>query len=369
VLIGIDASRAVASSPTGTEVYSLNVIRELLRASGDHRFRLYFRQAPLPNLGLTARNAQQRVIGPRRLWTHLGLSWEVVKSPPDVLYVPAHVLPAVRRSRAVVTIHDVGYLDYPEAYTRSRWLYLHWSTAFSAKVATLIIADSYYTKAELVRRYGVEPDKVRVVHLAHEEGLAPVEEKTTLESVRSRYGIDGDYFIYLGTIQPRKNVFGLLRAYAELASRPGKTPKLVLVGRPGWLHEPLFRAVKDLNIESDVVFTGYVPDNDVPALLSGALALVFPSFYEGFGLPALQAMACGTPVIASNVTSLPEVIGEAGLLIDPRRPEQLADTMALIAGDDSLRRELRDRGLERASQFSWKKCAAETLSVLEEAGV
>ena len=368
MLIGIDASRAVAAEMSGTEVYSLNVIRELLKLGNGLTYRLYFRDRPSAELGLGGGHVEHRLIRRRRLWTHVGLSWETTVRPPDLLFVPAHVVPIVRRCRTVATIHDVGYLDYPEAYTRQRWWYLHLSTLFNSRVASLLIADSHATKADLVNRYGVRPDKIRVVYLACDEAFVPADRAEAQETVKRRHGISGNYFLYLGTLQPRKNVPRLLKAFADFKAQTGSDHKLVLVGRKGWLFEPIFRSVRELGIECDAMFLGYLPDSELPALLGGALALVFPSLYEGFGLPALQAMACGTPVIASNVSSLPEVVGEAGLLVDPCDTNELTRAMTRVAGDDGLRWELRQRGLARAKLFSWRKCAAETLEVLLQAG-
>lgn len=368
MLVGIDASRAVAAEMSGTEVYSLNVIRELIRLGSGITYRLYFRDRPSAELGLDGHQVEHRLIRRRRLWTHVGLSWETTADPPDLLFVPAHVVPIVRRCPTVVTIHDVGYLDYPQAYTRQRWWYLHLSTLFSSRAARLIIADSHATKADLVKRYGVRSEKVRVVHLACDETFVPMDAAEARETARKRHGISGDYFLYLGTLQPRKNVPRLLKAFADFKAQTGSEHRLVLVGRKGWLYESIFSAVRELGIERDATFVGYLPDGDLPALLNGAVALVFPSLHEGFGLPALQAMACGTPVIASNVSSLPEVVGEAGLLVDPHDTDALARAMTRVASDEGLRSELRRRGLARAKLFSWKKCAAETLQVLVEAG-
>ena len=366
MLIGVDASRAVAAQMTGTEVYSRNLIRELVQLHSHVRYRLYFREVPPANLAPMSSNIESRIIRLPGLWTHLGLSWEVTRYPPDLLFIPAHVVPAVRRCPTVVTIHDVGYLDHRDAYPRTRWWYLHLSTLFSVRVAALVITDSHATKAELGARYGIGADKIRVVHLACDPSFAPVESPQVLSGVRARYGIHADYFLFLGTLQPRKNIAGLLAAFAEFKAWTGSKHKLVLAGRKGWLYEAIYDMLRKLQLSNDVIFAGYVPDQDLPALISGAIALVFPSFHEGFGLPALQAMSCGTPVIASNVSSLPEVVGDAGLLADPYDPSKLAQAMATVASDGFLRRELRRRGLERARRFSWAKCAAETFKVFEE---
>lgn len=367
MLIGIDASRVLVQQRTGTEVYSLNVIRQLLHIGDGHQFRLYWRESPPASLGFVGPAVQNRVVAMPRVWTHLGLGPEVTANPPSVLFVPAHVVPAVRRCPAVVTIHDVGYLHYPETYTKSRWWSLHLSTRFSASQARLIIADSKATKADLVHHYNIPAEKIRVVYLAGDPIFQPMESAMAIDEVKRRHGIAGEYFLHLGTLQPRKNIDGLVRAFAEFTRTAGNAHKLVLAGRKGWLFESIYRVVQNLGLVDAVVFVDYVSDEDLPALLNGATALVFPSYYEGFGLPALQAMACGVPVIASNVSSLPEVVGDAGLLIDPYDTSQIANSMARIVSDQNLRNDLHQRGLERAKLFSWEQCARETLAVLEEA--
>ncbi len=357
--IGIDASRVARQQRTGTEQYSAYLLEALLRLPTPHRLILYFNRLPDPRPAWLA-GATVRVIPFPRLWTHLRLSWEMLRRPPDLLFVPAHVLPLVRPCRSVVTIHDLGYLFFPQTHTPRRRLELHWSTAWNVRVATRVIAVSQATKEDLVRRYRVPPEKVRVVH----HGVAPRFRPTEDRSAPARYGLPERYLLYLGTLQPRKNLERLLRAYARL---PAAAPPLVLAGGKGWYFERIAATIAELNLGSRLHLPGYIADADLPALLSAAVALVYPSLYEGFGLPALEALACGTPVIAANASSLPEVIGPAGLLVDPLDETALAEAMRRIVEDEGLRRDLRQRGLEQARLFSWERCAHETTAVLEEA--
>lgn len=365
--IGIDASRTAVSHRTGTEYYSLRLINELLAQDQEDDFVLYFRSPPSAIDFAFGDRAKARVIPFPRLWTHARLSWEMLTRPPDLLFVPAHVLPLIHPSRSVVTVHDLGYLYHRHAHRTFDWVYLHLSTRYNARSATRVLADSDATKNDLVLRYGINPDKIATVHLAHDERFRPVEDAELVEATKRKYEIPGPYLLCLGTIQPRKNLAGTLSAYAALKRRLGKAPKLVLVGKRGWLSQGIFKQVRAVGIDDDVVFTGYVADEDLPPLLSGALALVFASLYEGFGLPALEAMACGTPVIASNLSSLPEVVGDAGLLVDPHDARAIADAMVEVCTDANLRQRMREKGLVRASLFSWERCASETLRVLREA--
>ena len=254
----------------------------------------------------------------------------MLAAPPDVLFVPSHVLPVVHPRRSVVTIHDLGYHWFPEAHTAANRRQLDLSTRFNAATAAHVLANSQATKDDLCHVYGTDPDKVTVVHLGRDESLQPVSDPQRLRDVRTKLGIDRDgqprpYLLYVGTLQPRKNLVRLIDAFATVLDLvPGLV--LVLAGQRGWLAEPIYRRVDELGLAGRVLFPGFVDDADLPALLSGALAFVFPSLYEGFGIPVLEAQACGAPVLASNTSSLPEVAGDGALLVDP------LDTAAIAAG-------------------------------------
>jgi glycosyltransferase involved in cell wall biosynthesis len=370
MLIGIDASRAVATERTGTENYSLYLIRALLQAGAAHRFRLYFNQAPAEGLFPRDERVVWRVIPFPRLWTHLRLAWEVLRQPPDVLFVPSHVLPLIHPRHCVATVHDLGYLYYPQAHTRrARW-YLAWATRYNALVARRVIVDSMATRDDLVMLYRADPAKLVLAYPAGTEGLAPVTEVQRLETVRQRYATGARYFLYVGTLQPRKNLDTLLRAFASLVAEGALPPdvKLVLAGKRGWLYDEIVQLARAADLQARVVLPGYVAREDLAALLSGALAYVLPSWYEGFGLPVLEAMACDTPVICSNVSSLPEVAGDAALLVDPHDIVGLAQAMRRVYGDGALRQQLIARGRERVRAFSWQQCAQQVLTTLEAVG-
>jgi glycosyltransferase involved in cell wall biosynthesis len=366
MLIGIDASRATASERTGTENYSLFLIRALLELDQRNQYRLYLNGPPSPDLFPVAENVELRWMPFPRLWTHVRLSLEMAVRSPDVLFVPAHVLPAVHPRRSVVTIHDLGYLRYPEAHTRwSRW-YLRWSTCYNARSAATVMVDSRATLQDLVKHCGTSPDKTHIVHPGCDPAFAEVRDEARVAEVCTHYGVQLPYLLFVGTLQPRKNLKVLLEAFSALVSHDAAT-HLALVGRKGWLYEPLFAQVRQLGLEHRVHFTGYVPQADLPAVISGAHAFVLPSLYEGFGLPVLEALACGTPVICSNVSSLPEVAGDAAILIDPHDTAQLTQAMQRVLENAELRREMALKGLRQARRFSWERCARETLTLIESA--
>jgi glycosyltransferase involved in cell wall biosynthesis len=367
MLIGLDASRTTAARPTGTERYALRLIRSLLALDSPHRCRLYFREPPDPSLLPASSRVEQRLISLPRLWTHLGLSAELLRRPPDVLFVPAHVLPLVHPTPSVVTVHDLGFLHYPEAHPPAQRAYLRWSTGFSARGATRVLADSQATARDLAAHYRIPPDKISVVYPGRDEALVRVDDPARLAAVRAKYDLPQAYLLHVGTLQPRKNLMRLVDAFNKLLDNSKLEIGLVLAGRKGWLYEPIFQRVEALGLAGRVRFVDYVEAEDMAALYSGARAFVFPSLYEGFGFPVLEAMACGTPVICSNTSSLPEVAGEAALLVNPAEVGELAGAMRRVLSDDALRADLVRRGFEQAGKFSWERAARETLAVLEAA--
>ena len=355
---------------TGTEAYSFHLIRAMLEAAPQQRFRLYSDRA-LPQ-ELVASNAEPCVMPFPRLWTHARLSLEMLARPPDVLFVPAHVVPLIH-PRTVVTIHDLGYLYFPQAHPFLTRLYLDRATRWSVQAASHVVADSQATQKDLVRRYRVPSAKITAAYPGCDENLHPVSEPFVVEGVKRLYGITGEYLLYIGTLQPRKNLVRLVQAFSNLKhlhcaqARVSQISnfKLVLAGGKGWLYDQIFAEVKRLGLEGHVLFPGRVIEDDKAALISGATALVFPSLYEGFGLPVIEAMQCGTPVVCSNTSSLPEVAGDAALLIDPLDVDALAEAMARLVGNAALRRTLVERGYIQAQKFSWQACARQVLSVLE----
>ena len=374
MIIGVDASRALRARRTGTERYSLEILRHLLALdeARRHEWRLYVDQPPAPGLFPQASGSLRvvvRVLPGRRLWTHRSLAREVRAHPPDVLFVPAHVLPFRWPGRglppSVVTVHDLGYRYFPEAHTRFQRLYLEWSTRWNAWAARRVIAVSQATAQDLIRFYRTPREKIRVIHEAP-PALAPVPEAQIREVAR-RHGLARPYALHVGTLQPRKNLARLLEAYARLHARGPVPWDLALAGGAGWRRPRLAEQAQALGVAERVHLLGYVPDSDLPGLLRGAHFFVFPSLFEGFGLPVLEAQQMGVPVMCANNSALPEVAGDAAILVDPLDVEALADAMLRLSQDEALRQELIAKGYENVKRFSWEKAARETLAVLEAA--
>lgn len=229
---------------------------------------------------------------------------------------------------------------------------------------------SEHTRRDIIETYGIEPSRITAIPLAAPRHFYPVDDYRELQRVRHTYGIEGQYILSVGSIQPRKNLARLVQAYASLRDTHSETelPKLVLVGKHAWLYDETLRALEKTKVTDSVILTGYVPESDLPPLYSGAICFVYPSYFEGFGLPPLEAMKCGAPVIVGNQTSLPEVVGDAGVTVDPFDVRSIAEAIEKLIKDSALRRELSVKGLRRAEMFDWRKTAQQTLEIYQQVG-
>ncbi|MBP7962391.1 MAG: glycosyltransferase family 4 protein [Caldilineaceae bacterium] len=371
LLIGIDASRALRARRTGTERYSLEIIQHLLALpqAAQHTWRLYADSPPPPGLfplrtpGAARDNVEIQVLAARRLWTHLALRRELVRHPPQVVFVPAHVLPwpTWGLPPSVVTIHDLGYRHFPESHGAFQRRYLAWGTRWSAGSARRVIAISQATAQDLARFDAIDPAKIRVIYEA--AGPPQLSDRPKLVALAHLPA----YGLFVSTIQPRKNVERLVRAFAFLVKTKTISWDLVLAGGKGWLSDQLYSLAGELGVADRVHFLGYVDDADLPGLYAHARLFCYPSLFEGFGLPVLEAQSYGVPVMTSNNSALPEVAGDAAILVDPMDIDAIADAMLRLSQDEDLRQRLIAAGYENVKRFSWDKAAKETLAVLEEA--
>jgi glycosyltransferase involved in cell wall biosynthesis len=263
----------------------------------------------------------------------------------------------------VVTVHDLSFLLYPRNFRAFNRLYLTAMTRLSVQKARRVLAVSESTKKDLVRIYGISPHKIDTVHNGIDDSYQPLPPDQVV-AFRAERGLPDEFILFVGTLEPRKNVVTLIEAYAQLS---GTRPPLMLVGGRGWLYDEVFARVEALDLSEEVHFVGYVPADQLRWWYSAATLFVYPSLYEGFGLPPLEAMACGTPVITSLASSLPEVVGDAALLIEPSDDKALAATMTKALADADLRENMRAAGLIQAGKFSWQKTAAETVASYRQA--
>lgn len=276
----------------------------------------------------------------------------------DVTHFFNYIAPPGVHGKTVITVHDMVYKAFPETVRgRTKWMLIS-GLKPSMNRADIIVTDSEFSKSEILKYFPKYEKKIRVVPCGVDlEKFKPCDTPERIPEVKSSLGINGEYFLYLGTIEPRKNLERLISAYHILTQRIQDAPKLVLAGGKGWLYDSIFQRVSDLKLADKVLFTKYIPSEDMNPLMCGALAFVFPSIYEGFGMPPLEAMACGVPVLASNAASLPEVTGDCGVICDAYSEESIADGLYTLYNDTALRAELSIRGRKRAEGFSWERSA------------
>jgi glycosyltransferase involved in cell wall biosynthesis len=368
--IAIDA-HSVGTQLAGNESYITNLIEALAAIDSVNQYTLYV-TTPASTKRFANRwpNFQLRTTLPHTplVRVPLTLAAELRRRPVDLLHVQ-FTAPPFAPCPVVVSIHDLSFEHLPETFKRRSRVQLRLTVRRTARRAARILALSEYGRNDIIATYGIDPERISVTPLAAAPHFAPVTDAIQLSRVRKNYGLREDYILCVGSIQPRKNLPRLIAAYGNLRRlRPeAKLPQLVLVGKKAWLFQETLRVAAEQGLVDDIKFTGYVPEADLPALYSGAVCSVYPSFFEGFGLPVLEAMQCGTPVIAGNRTSLPEVVGDAGLLVDPFDENELAQAIARVIEDSDLAAELRVKGLQRARQFSWHETARLTLKAYEQA--
>ena len=368
--IAIDA-HSVGTGLGGNESYATHLIEALAEIDGVNSYTLYVtRREAVERFTNRWPNFQVRATLPHTPFIRIPLTLgaELRKNPVDVLHVQ-FTAPPLAPCPVVVSIHDLSFEHLPETFKWRSRTQLRLTVRRSARQAAQVLALSEYARSDIINTYGISPDKVTAIPLAAPAHFAPVTDDREFQRVRQTYGIQSDYILSVGSIQPRKNLNRLIAAYSSLRrARPeGKLPQIVLVGKCAWLYDETLRTIKELGLSNSVVLTGYVPETDLPALYSGALCFVYPSYFEGFGLPPLEAMKCGTPVIVGNKTSLPEVVGEAGVLVDPFDVDDIASAIARVIGDSNFRSQLRAKGLERSRLFDWRETARQTLAIYRKA--
>jgi len=368
--IAIDA-HSVGAQLGGNESYAINLIEALAEIDQTNRYTLYVtKQAAIERFDKRWSNFQVKLTLPHTPLVRipLTLSRELRRHPVDLLHVQ-YTAPPFAPCPVVTTIHDLAFEHLPETFNRRSWMQLRLTVRQTARRAAHIITVSEYSRADISRTYGIAPQRITVTPEAASANFFPVTNETELKRIRESYGIHEHYILSLCSIQPRKNLVRLIEAYSCLRRvRPEvKLPQLVLAGKRGWLDSETFRAAERSARGSEIVFTGYVPERDLAGLYSGAICFVYPSYFEGFGLPVVEAMQCGVPVIAGNRTSLPEVVGDAGLLFDPFDTQALVTALTKVIDDSEYRAVLSTKSVQRAQTFNWKTTAEMTLGAYERA--
>lgn len=364
MIIAIDASRAIRPQPTGTEHYSARIIEYLAKIDHHNTYFLYTPVLPPDWFPELADNFHWKIIPFPRLWTHCRLSFALWQDKPDVLFVPAHVLPLYTPPKTVITIHDLAYEVFPEAYSGfARW-YNRWSDTRATKVATKIITPSQSTRQDLINFFQVPTSKIVTIPLAVDS--LPAKRQPIPPTIKKI----GPFFLMVGRLETRKNTAHAIAAFAKLKEKYPTLPhKLVLVGKPGFGYETIRQTIDNLpdKIKKEVIEVGYASNDELGAYREAATAFIYPSLYEGFGLPLLEAMAAGLPIIAGDSSSIPEVVDDAAILVNPLSIDELVSAMQTLATSELSRKQIANRGKERVKNFAWEKTAEATLKVLEEA--
>lgn len=347
MVIGIDASRISETKKTGVEYYGEALLGALLKLEKKDKIILYSKKPVSFSL---PPNFKNKVLKMPYLWTQVRLSLEMIFLPPDILFVPSHTLPLIHPKKAVITIHDLGFKEYSRVYSFLNRLYLNFSTWYSAKTASKIIAISNATKNDIIKYYKISKEKIRVIYLGYKK------RKKIIYSI-----LPEKYILFLGRIEKKKNLKRLLEAFKLLKKEKGLPHKLFLIGKDGWGA----REIKKEGEGSGVKFLGYRQEEDINILMSNADLLVLPSLYEGFGMTALEAFYLGVPVLASDTKVSREIYKNAAFFTSSFSIEEMKNAMFKVLTDEKLKKNLIKRGLKIAKEFSWEKCALETLEVLK----
>lgn len=399
MILGIDASRANEAKKTGTEWYAYHLIEQFKQlADPTDQFVLYSKEPLKGELGKLPPNFRNRVLSwpPRFLWTQLRLSIEMLFHAPDLLFVPAHTIPLVHPKRTVTTLHDIGFEKFHQLYSRKRigysrslfkWLigigvkiftfgrysnneldYHRWAARYAIKHAAHIITVSKFSKKEIQDIFHRKEEISVIYNGFDQKRYSKRYSENEVASVLERAHISPPYFLTIGRKEIKKNTLGLIQAYHRFLERQQRnldSPRLVLIGKEGAGYDEIEAYVEQHRLRPFVLEPGWCSEEDIPILFQRASLFIFPSFYEGFGIPLLEAMASGVPVLASNASAIPEVAGEAALLWDPQDIDGLAKQMERLWVDESLRRSFIQRGKARVELFSWKECADRTLHLLK----
>lgn len=379
--IGIDAT-ALPPQPVGAGNYIIQLIRALVGSDSPHQWVVFASQfgkelvdlVDSPNLEWSLLKGSATALGrtKRLLWEQIALPRLARELKLDLLHSLHYTMPLLSPCPAVVTFHDMTFFLFPDLHTLLRRFFFPWMVRGSARRAAALIAVSESTRQDALRLLKFPSNKIFTVPNGVNPEFQPVRDAVRLEDCRKKYNLPEEFILTVGTIEPRKNLALLLRAFYGLVFKPAVTPDLsrlmlVVVGKLGWMYDQVFQMVRVLGLGKRVIFTGYLPASDLPLIYNLAKLFVYPSLYEGFGFPPLEAMACGIPVITSAISAMQDYVGEGGLLTPPGDEQALLDAMRNLLSDSSLRQRLTKSGQKQASGFTWERTAQETLKVYQQA--
>lgn len=364
--IGVDANEANVESRVGISEYAYQILLKFyeFREKGkiDHIFIIYLKSKPI---GLPSEKEwwKYKIVKPSKLWTQIGLPINLfLGKKPDVFLTLTHYAPRFSPVPTIVSVMDLSFLHFPDTFKKNDLYQLTKWTKYSVDNAKRVITISKSSKNDIIKNYGVEESKVDVVNL----GLKEIIMNSSHTSLKE-FGIEKKFILFVGTLQPRKNIVGLIKAFAILPQNIKNEHKLVIIGKKGWLYEDILKAPSMYGVGDNTVFLDYIKDEDLPNFYKSAEVFVLPSLYEGFGLPILEAMRYGCPVITSNVSSMPEAGGDAALYFDPEDIEDIKDKIEKVLTDNALRQKMIEKGNEYYKKFTWEKAAKQVLASVEKA--
>lgn len=405
MVIGIDGNEANVEVKVGIGEYAYELLAQFAKIKDQRskiKFSVYLKDAPRPEMPKQSDNWEYVIVKPRKLWTQIGLPiYLFTHFPrPDVFFTPSHYGPRFSPVPTAISIMDLSYVHFQELFNKHDLYQLTNWTRYSARNAKKVFTISNYSKDAIIKEYKKKPQDVIVTYPGIRSGSSIMKQELSKKQLNEKYGISDNYILFVGTLQPRKNIVRLIEAFSMILRGPvahhsqkslrshsftagtfrgspsRATPtsnlpentQLVVVGKKGWLYEEILAAPEKFGVKESVKFLDFVPTEDLPSLYRHALCYVLPSLYEGFGLPVLEAMKYGCPVVTSNVSSLPEAGGDAALYFDPENVEDIAEKIKEVISSEKLRKDMKEKGYEHIKKFSWEKAAKETLEVLEDLG-
>ena len=372
IIIGVDGNEANIKDKVGVNVYAFELLCSIYKLQdewkGRYKFVIYLQDQPRKDLPKETESWEYKVKPGRGLWVITRLMPELFfgKPQPDVFWTPSHYLPPFSPMPKMCSIMDLGYLKFSAQFKKYDFWQLKLWTAWSLLVSKRVIAISESTLKDIVRHYPFSVRKIRVTQLGYDRGKFNLNiSERNVRLIKKKYSLK-HYVLFLSTLKPSKNVVGLVEAWVKILNKYPNF-KLVIGGKKGWMYAKIFESVKKLSLEDKIIFTGFVPEAEKPALIKGAAVFIMPSFWEGFGIDVLSAMACGVPVVVSNQGSLPEVVGKSGIVVDPYDVTSMATGLdKVLSMSTSEYNKLVKKQLAHAENFSWEKTARKTLEVLEE---
>lgn len=375
MVIGIDANEANVEKKVGISEYVFELLLQFKQLTVNNlQFTIYLKDKPNEDLPTEANNWHYSVFGPKKMWTQLALPIKLhtERIKPDVFFSPGHYAPRFSPVPRVISIMDLAFFHFPEYFTKKDLAQLHSWTRYSVKKAKAIITISQASKDDIIKLYQIPGDRIHVVYPGIKETTTLTPHIYPMNELTAKYGISDNYLLFVGTLQPRKNIARLIEAFAILRKKKDFSSsdlQLVVVGKKGWNYEEILASPEKFGVKESVKFLDFVSNEDLAMLYQHAKLFAWPSLYEGFGLPVLEAMKYGCPVITSNVSSLPEAGGDAALYVNPTDVEDIAEKLEKVLTDKKLRSDMVVKGKTHIMKFSWEKAAKETLSVLEQVAI